>query len=279
MKTIRETKSGDMTLRLVQTANAFVGLAIKGGEIKAREEGADAEDVWRRVHDAAARLNPLFIGYSSARARFLRFFADGFSGAPYVEMERAYNLAAKEMLDKAAPLAGVAGGANLGEAVFAVFNKINLLSPFEKIRVRELMLGSDADAFVRLSAAFADGDRKSALRALKQLLQPHDCAKWTVVTYLPFLWRPEDPHVPQAEDDLRDFAERVGHHFASVYRPDLDIEVYDAPARSRPGNPSQARRYGAARYDRHPELHVDRRKVRGEGQARARRRYRGRNDK
>jgi hypothetical protein len=27
---------------------------------------------------------------------------------------------------------------------------------------------------------------------------------------------------------LRDFAERVGHHFASAYRPDLDIEVYDA---------------------------------------------------
>ena len=71
-----------------------------------------------------------------------------------------YKLAAKDMLDKAAPLAAVACGANLGEAVFAVFNKINLLSPFEKIRVRELMLGSEADAFVRLSADFADGDRK-----------------------------------------------------------------------------------------------------------------------
>ena len=95
-----------MTLRLVQTANAFVGLAIKGGEIKAREER------WRRlttsggaIHDAASRLNPLFIGYSSARARFLHFFPDGFSGAPYVDRERAYKLAAKDMLDKAAPLA------------------------------------------------------------------------------------------------------------------------------------------------------------------------------
>ena len=56
-------------------------------------------------------------------------------------MERAYELAATEMLNKVAPLAGGAGGANLGEAVFAVFNKINLLSPFEKIRVRELMIG------------------------------------------------------------------------------------------------------------------------------------------
>jgi hypothetical protein len=125
LKTIRETKTGNTTLRLVQTTNAFVGLAIKGGEIKAREEGPDSDDVWRRVHDAASRLNPLFIGYSSARARFLRFFPDGFSGARYVEMERAYKLVAKNMLDEAAPLAGVTSGANLSEGVFAVFNKIN----------------------------------------------------------------------------------------------------------------------------------------------------------
>ena len=89
------------------------------------------------------------------------------------------------------------------------------------------MLGSDAEAFVRLSADFADGDRKSALRALKQLLQPHDCAKWTVVTFLPFLWKSEE-HVFLKPTMISTFAERVGHHFASVYRPDLDTEVYDA---------------------------------------------------
>jgi hypothetical protein len=227
LKTIRETKSGDVTLRLVQTANAFVGLAIKAGEIKAREDGADSDDVWRRIHDAASRLNPLFIGYSSARARFLHFFPDGFSGARYVEMERAYKLVAKNMLDEVAPLAGVTSGANLREGVFAVFNKINLLSPFEKIRVRELMLSSDADAFMRLSADFTEGDRKSALHALKQLLQPHDCAKWTVVTFLPFLWKPEE-HVFLKPTMISTFAERVGHGFAKVYRADLDIDVYDA---------------------------------------------------
>jgi hypothetical protein len=190
LKTIRETKSGDVTLRLVQTANAFVGLAIKAGEIKAREDGADSDDVWRRIHDAASRLNPLFIGYSSARARFLHFFPDGFSGARYVEMERAYKLVAKNMLD-------------------------------------ELMLSSDADAFMRLSADFTEGDRKSALHALKQLLQPHDCAKWTVVTFLPFLWKPEE-HVFLKPTMISTFAERVGHGFAKVYRADLDIDVYDA---------------------------------------------------
>jgi hypothetical protein len=179
-------------------------------------------------------------------------------------MERAYKLAAKEMLDKAAPLAGVADGTNLGEVVFAVFNKINLLSPFEKIRVRELMLGSDADAFVRLSADFADGDRKSALRALKQLLQPHDCAKWTVVTFLPFLWKPEE-HVFLKPTMILTFAERVGHRFAKVYRPDLDIEVLRRLAQPCRRSPNRALRHDAARHDRHPELHVDRGRVQGRG--------------
>jgi hypothetical protein len=102
MKTLRETKSADKTLRLVQTANAFVGLAIEGNEIKAREDGADAEDVWRRIHDAANRLNPLFIGYSSARARFLHFFPDGFLGPDYLHRERDYKWDAKTKLEKAA---------------------------------------------------------------------------------------------------------------------------------------------------------------------------------
>jgi hypothetical protein len=227
LKTICETKSSDITLRLVQTANAFVGLAIKGQEIKAREDGADADDVWRRIHDAAARLNPLFIGYSSARARFLHFFPEGFAGAAYLGGERDYKLKAKETLDKAAPLVAVETDAQFGEGVLSAFNKTNLLSLFELVRVRDLLHGPDADAFVRLCAAFTLGERKTALAGLRKLLQPHDCAKWTVVTYLPFLWKPEE-HFFLKPTMISTFADRVGHRFAQVYRPELDVEVYEA---------------------------------------------------
>ena len=156
LKTIRETKSGDMTLRLVQTANAFVGLAIKGGEIKAREEGADSDDVWRRVHDAASRLNPLFIGYSSARARFLHFFPEGFSTHTMSIRSASTSRDAKTMLEKAAPLAAVESGAKFGEGVLAAFRRTNLLASVRADSdVAELLLGPDADAFVRLCAEFA----------------------------------------------------------------------------------------------------------------------------
>jgi hypothetical protein len=227
MKTLRETKSGDMTLRLVQTASGFVGLVIKTQEIKAREDGADADDVWRRIHDAAARLNPLFIGYSSARARFLHFFRDGFADADYVAKERQYKVDAKTILEKAAPLASVESGADFGEGVLAAFKRTNLLASFEQMSVAELLRGPDADAFVRLCADFTRGDRKPALHALKTLLKPHDCAKWTIVTYLPFLWRP-DEHFFLKPMMIKNFAERVGHRFARVYEADLDVEVYDA---------------------------------------------------
>jgi hypothetical protein len=58
-------------------------------------------------------------------------------------------------------------------------------------------------------------------------LKPHESAKWTVVTYLPFLWRPEQ-HMFLKPEATKDFAERVGHRFASVYEPGLDIAAYDS---------------------------------------------------
>jgi hypothetical protein len=58
-------------------------------------------------------------------------------------------------------------------------------------------------------------------------LKPCDSAKWTVATYLPFLWRPETQMFLKPEVS-KDFAARVGHRFASDYEARLDIAVYDS---------------------------------------------------
>jgi hypothetical protein len=60
---------------------------------------------------------------------------------------------------------------------------------------------------------------------MERALKPHDAAKWTVVTYLPFLWRLE-AHMFLKPEVTKDFAERVGHRFASDYEPRLNPEVY-----------------------------------------------------
>jgi hypothetical protein len=56
----------------------------------------------------------------------------------------------------------------------------------------------------------------------RTLWQPHDDAKWTVVTYLPFLWRP-GAHMFLKGEVTTEFAARVGHRLADDYEPRLDI--------------------------------------------------------
>jgi hypothetical protein len=71
------------------------------------------------------------------------------------------------------------------------------------------------------------GETQPALLEMERALTPGESAKWTVVTYLPFLWRPEK-HMFLKPEVTKDFAARVGHRFASDYEPRLNIGVYDS---------------------------------------------------
>ena len=62
---------------------------------------------------------------------------------------------------------------------------------------------------------------------MESTLRRYEAAKWTVVTYLPFLWRPEQ-HMFLKPETTKDFAQRVGHSFASDYEPQLDLFVYES---------------------------------------------------
>jgi hypothetical protein len=192
---------------------------------KLRIEGADQEDVWRRLHDEAAKLNPMYFGFDGARSRFLKFFP-GFHSDRYASMERDYKVAAKTLLEATAPLEKAVDGSGFGEAVLAVYRKLNLLSPFEKTRLQKVLRGPAADPFIRAAARFTFGDTKTALLEMEAALKPHDSAKWTVVTYLPFLWHPEE-HMFLKPTTTKDFAQRVGHRFAYDYNAELDIAVYE----------------------------------------------------
>lgn len=222
----REAQIGDATVRLVGTGGMYKGIVILGSEIVAREEGPDKDDVWRRLHDAAGRANPHYFGFDGARARFLKFFPNGFQSAGYAGEERDYKVERKTKLETAAPLEVAATGSGFTEAVWSAYQS-NMLSMFEKMRVRDTLRGPNGDNFVRAAARFALGEGKGALQDMQSALKPHDGAKWTIVTYLPFLWRPEQ-HMFLKPEKTKDFAERVGHRFASDYGPALDVEVYES---------------------------------------------------
>lgn len=222
-ETIRTGKLGKKELRLVVKSDAFFGLA--DGVVCT--EGDDADDVWRRLHDEAGKSDPQYFGFEGARNRFLKFFPGGFQSEGYAVEERDYKVAAKNKLDETAPLEKACNETGLGEAVLAVYRATNMLSPFEKTRLQEVLRGPHADDFVHAAACFTLDRNKSHLAAMEQALKPHDSAKWTVVTYLPFLWRP-DTHMFLKPEVTKDFATRVGHRFASDYGARLAMPVYES---------------------------------------------------
>ena len=96
MKTIRTARLGGFDLRLVAKSNEFVGIVFSDGAIKVQIAGAVADDIWRRLHDEAAKANPRYFGFDGARARFLHFFEAGFDDERYVRKERDYKADANQ---------------------------------------------------------------------------------------------------------------------------------------------------------------------------------------
>jgi hypothetical protein len=227
MKTINETRVDKTLLRLVDTGKLFVGLAIVGDTTKLRIEGATADEVWNRLHGEVGKTNPQYVGHAGARNRFLHFFPNGFHSDGYEANERDYKVAAREKLVQSVPLADAAEGAGFGEAVLSVYRATNLLSPFEKTRLQNVLRGPSADPFIQAAAQFTLGGTRAALLDIERVLKPHDAAKWTVVSYLPFLWRSET-HMFLKPEITKDFAARVGHRFASDYEARLSPDVYDS---------------------------------------------------
>lgn len=227
MKTIREEKRGSLTLRLVNEKTGYAGVILSAQGRLALLRGDDPVELWRRLEQEAAKSSKDYVGFDGARTRFLHFFPGGFESAHYISEERDYKLQAKHQLDTTVPLDQARIGSGFGEAALAVYRKTNLLFQIEKARVTELLRGPSADAFVRAAARFASGEGASVLADMARLAKPHNAASWTAITYLPFLWRPEQ-HMFLKPEVTKDFAERVGHGFVHAYRAAIDMTVYDS---------------------------------------------------
>jgi hypothetical protein len=59
---VRETRVDKTLLRLADAGKLFVGLAIVGDATKLRFEGANADEVWSRLHAELGKTNPRYVG-------------------------------------------------------------------------------------------------------------------------------------------------------------------------------------------------------------------------
>lgn len=226
-RTIREATYGKLTLRLLQVDGGYTGIVVGDKTGRSTVGGSDREDVWRRLQAEAGKAAQSYVGFDGARARFLQAYPQGFATPAYIADERAYKLAAKQKLDTTLPLAEAAVGKDLAAAAMKIFQATNLLAPVEKAKLHDALRSPAGDDFVRAAAAFAQGQGASALREMAQILRPFDSAKWTVVTYLPYLWRPVE-HAFLKPEVTKEFAARVGHRFARDYQPQLQFSVYES---------------------------------------------------
>lgn len=225
---IWQEKVGDSVLRIFRDGAGWKGAIIREGrkpEVIASQNLAELKKVLRGL---VGRHDPAYFGFDGARQRFKSYFCGGFSDLRFIGAgqgaERPYKVRAAERLHATLPINAARTASGAGEAALAVYRATDVLASFEMMRVQDLLRGPDADRFLRLVAEFAAGN-DHALSALRPLLRPHGADKWTIVTYLPWLWRP-DVHIFLKPNVTCDFARRVGHPFARDYTAELRIETY-----------------------------------------------------
>lgn len=226
-KTFKEDKIGKSTLRVVQTGAIFTGIIVSGEKIVFKETNANPDALWNILVSNVGTTNPNYFGYDDAKARFLKFFPEGFNGEDYIKTERNYKIDAKNKLENAVPLEIAITCTGMGVEVLRTFQATNVVFSVEKTRLSELLKGSNADAFIHASAAFANGGGAYALKEIEKILKFHNVANWTAATYLPYLWKP-DTHMFLKPEVTKDYAARVGHRFQYDYQSSLEYDVYES---------------------------------------------------
>jgi hypothetical protein len=212
---------------VVETTAGLQGVAfIDASRRSALISGDDVDEIWERLVVEVGRQAAEHVGYDGAINRFTRIFPDGFTDRHYIEMERAYKMSAIDKLAAAAPVEDAVNGKVDPEAVLRA-SSTNMLFRSESIALRAILLHAKGPAFLQAAAGMALGDIKAGLAAMTRIATDVDRKSWPLVTYLPFLWQP-DQHMFLKPTVATGFAERVGHRFAHDYASDIKPDIYAA---------------------------------------------------
>lgn len=227
---VRQRTIGDYEVVAARQGNEFIGhvRGPKGAGPTLRR--SKLEHLWNELLTEVSRSGPDYLGFEGAIERFLHFFHSGFSSTDYNKPkgEGGYKREAQKKLLESLTLEQAVDAEGAGRAVLDVFRATDLVDPrWERPKVEAVLNSPDADAFVQSIARFAQAPGSATLRGIEAVLRPHDAAKWTILTYLPFLWEPGQ-HMFLKPEVMKDYASRVGHRFAFEYDSVLDFAVYES---------------------------------------------------
>jgi hypothetical protein len=163
---------------------------------------------------------------------FLRQFPGGFEDPRYVKYERAYKVAASELLKRTLAseevnlLVRAGEHAEVCRRALAVISRTNLVLPNEQMALRDGITGEDGALFSRPLADLLYGSSSSRDRfeRFSKMLERVGAPKWTIATYFRFLAEPETQMFLKPEA-TKAAAEACG--FELNYRPDLNWRTYE----------------------------------------------------
>ena len=224
----KDIKFGQYTLRIRKHKAGFAGIIV--GQHQTQEVASTAEQVLDMLIKRCGEQAPGFVGLNGARNRFLELFPSGFSDARFIgdgksDGERAYKLNASNMLRQMLPISDIESIPDGGLIALKVVQKTNLLDPFTKAKLSDVLRGSQALDFLRIAAKFAEGEVQSACSELARMFKSKGVSSWVCLTYFPFLWQPER-HMFLKPEFTRTFAERIGHRFVQDYETTPNPDTY-----------------------------------------------------
>lgn len=228
LKQINRRFVGKTEVRMFRRANDYAGVILPPQGAPRQFEGDDPDVLWRKLLAEVGRAHPDYFGFDGARSRFLGYFPQGFADPRYAEKERDYKDQAVAKVAAILPMeAAHAGGPEARLAAVRAFQATNLVFQVEKARIKDLLAGDQGDAFLAGAVRFAVGEIASGLDQMTTALRQETQASWPLLTYLPFLWRP-DRHIFLKPKVTRDFADRVGHPFGRDYDQGIVPAVYES---------------------------------------------------
>lgn len=227
MKTLSERSVGETTVRLLDNGEGFTAAVLGKGGLIERFDGDEPEEVLSLAMARALQTAGAYVGYDGAITRFREHFPEGFEDPEYARMERDYKLAAASRLERGATLEDcLEAGREQCDIALGVFGT-NMLSTFENARARECLKGEEGPLFLQGAARFANGEIEAGIAGMRQALSPYGKVSWPLVTFLPFLWRPQTNMFLKPEATTA-FAARVGDPFGQHYESAPNPETWAA---------------------------------------------------
>lgn len=204
-----------------------VGRDAKKQEIR-RVAAKNLDEVRTEIRALLSQLSDNFVGYPGAINQFLRAFPGGFEDPFFFADERNYKLKAhdkaKTLLSNEAVSQAIAKGefAKLADSARKVF--INVIFPNEGMAFKSFVsIEKNAKAFAPLFYELLYGeDFDAAFDNMVSFLSPGGAAKWTIMTYWPFILNPEK-HIFMKPEVAQECARRLGDGFDYESKPSSTI--------------------------------------------------------